>query len=155
MRNEYRKADHCVFLCDYHLVLVTKYRRNVIVNEGIWEHLKQKFYEVTEHYPRLIIKEINHDINHVHILVSIPPQVSVGSVVRLFKTNVSRNLKQKFKFIQKLYWGTDGIWSDGYFVSTVGVNTETIRRYIENQGREDIGQTAMLFDDLATPQVLH
>jgi putative transposase len=141
MRAEYRKADHCVFLCDYHLVLVTKYRRNVIANEGVWEHVKQKFFEVTEHYPRIIIKEINHDKNHVHILVSIPPQISVGSVVRLFKTNVSRNLKTQFKFIQKLYWGTDGIWSDGYFVSTVGVDTNTIKRYIENQGKEDVGQT--------------
>ena len=141
MKKEYVRADHCVYLCDYHLVLATKFRRNVIVNEGIWSHLKQKFYEVTEHYPRLKIKEINHDINHVHLLVSIPPQVTVGSVVRLFKTNTSRNLKTQFKFLQKLYWGTDGIWSDGYFVSTVGIDESIIKRYIENQGEVDVGQT--------------
>ena len=141
MKKEYIKADHCVYLCDYHIVIATKFRRNVIVNEGIWEHLKQKFYEVTEHYPRIRIKEINHDINHVHLLVSIPPQETVGSVVRLFKTNVSRNLKQTFPFLKKLYWGTDGIWSDGYFVSTVGVDESIIKRYIENQGETDVGQT--------------
>ena len=141
MRKEYIRADHCVYLCDYHLVFSTKYRRNVIANEGIWKYLEQKFYEVTEHYPRLRIKEINHDINHVHILISIPPQMSVGSVVRLLKTNTSRKIKTQFKFLQNLYFGTDGIWSDGYFVSTVGVNTETIKRYIENQGTEDVGQT--------------
>ena len=141
MKKEYISADHCVYLCDYHIVIATKFRRNVIVNEGIWEHLKQKFYEVTEHYPRIRIKEINHDVNHVHILVSIPPQITVGSVVRLFKTNVSRNLKTKFKFIQDLYWGTDGIWSDGYFVSTVGIDEGIIKRYIENQGEVDVGQT--------------
>jgi putative transposase len=127
-------------------VLVTKYRRNVIANEGIWKHLEQKFYEVTEHYPRLRIKEINHDINHVHILISIPPQMSVGSVVRLLKTNTSRNSKSKFPFLKNLYYGTDGMWSDGYFVSTVGVDEETIKRYIENQGKEDVGQTATLFE---------
>lgn len=141
MRKEYISADHSVYLCDYHIVLATKFRRNAIANKGIWEHLKQKFYEVTEHYPRIRIKEINHDINHVHILVSIPPQMSVGSVVRLFKTNTSRNLKQTFKFLQKLYWGTDGIWSDGYFVSTVGLDENTIKRYIENQREIDVGQT--------------
>jgi putative transposase len=146
MRKEYIRADHCVYLCDYHIVLVTKYRRNVIANEGIWKHLKQKFYEVTEHYPRIKIKEINHDINHVHTLISIPPQESVGSVVRLFKTNTSRNLKTQFPFLKQLYWGTDGIWSDGYFVSTVGVDQNTIKRYIENQGMIDSGQTAKLFD---------
>jgi putative transposase len=146
MNKIYTKADHCVYLCDYHLVLVTKYRRNVIANEGIWTYLKQKLLEVTKHYPRLKIKEINHDINHVHILISIPPQVSVGDAVRLFKTNSSRGIKDKFVFLKKLYWGTDGIWSDGYFVSTVGADTETIKRYIENQGKEDVGQTTTLFD---------
>ena len=146
MKQEYIRADHSVYLCDYHLVLVTKYRRNVIANEGIWSHLEQKFYEVTEHYPRLRIKEINHDINHVHLLISIPPQMQVGSVVRLLKTNTAHNIKTKFPFLKNLYYGTDGIWSDGYFISTVGVDEETIKRYIENQGKEDIGQTATLFE---------
>ena len=146
MKQEYIRADHSVYLCDYHLVLVTKYRRNVIANEGIWSHLEQKFYEVTEHYPRLRIKEINHDINHVHLLISIPPQMQVGSVVRLLKTNTARNIKTKFPFLKNLYYGTDGIWSDGYFVSTVGVDEETVKRYIENQGKEDVGQTATLFE---------
>lgn len=146
MKKEYRKADHCVFLCDYHMVIVTKYRRNVIANEGVWSYFKQKFYEVTEHHPRIQIKEINHDTNHVHLLISIPPQISVGSVVRLLKTNTSRGCKVKFKFLAKLYYGTDGIWSDGYFVSTVGVDQEIIKRYIEKQGEEDVGQIATLFD---------
>ena len=150
MKKEYIRADHSVYLCDYHLVLVTKYRRNVIANEGIWTYLEHKFYEVTEHYPRIRIKEINHDINHVHILISIPPQMSVGSVVRLLKTNTSRNIKSKFPFLKKVYYGTDGMWSDGYFVSTVGVDTNIIKRYIEKQGEEDVGQTATLFEGLKT-----
>lgn len=128
------------------MVLVTKYRRNVIANEAIWSYFKQKFYEVTEHYPRIQIKEINHDTNHVHLLISIPPQSSVGDVVRLLKTNTSRGSKQKFKFLSKLYYGTDGIWSDGYFVSTVGVDQSIIKQYIEKQGEEDSGQRATLFD---------
>ena len=72
--------------------------------------------------------------------------MKVGDVVRILKSNSSRNIKTKFSFIKKVYYGTDGIWSDGYFVSTVGVDTETVRRYIENQGNADIGQTAQLFD---------
>ena len=51
--------------------------------------------------------------------------------------------KQKFPFLKQMYWGTDGIWSDGYFVSTVGVNEQTIQRYIENQGKEDSGQALL------------
>ncbi len=146
MKNDYIRADHSVYLCDYHIVFVTKYRRNIIANEGIWSHLKQKFYEVTEHYPRLRIKEINHDINHVHLLISIPPQMRVGDVVRLFKTNTARNIKTKFSFLKKVYYGSDGIWSHGYFVSTVGVDQAIIQKYILNQGQEDVGQTAQLFE---------
>lgn len=146
MKRQYIKTDHCVYLCDYHLVLVTKYRRKVIANEGIWEYIRQKLYEVTEHYPRLRIKELNHDINHVHMLISILPQVPVGSVVRLLKTNSSKGTKKQFKFLSHVYWGTDGIWSDGYFVSTIGIDEQTIKKYIENQGIEDAGQTATLFD---------
>ena len=70
----------------------------------------------------------------------------VGKVVGLLKTNTSRGIKEKFPVLKKNYWGTDGIWSDGYFVSTVGVTTEIIRRYIENQGELDAGQTTKLFD---------
>ena len=146
MKQEYIRADHSVYLCDYHIVIVTKYRRNVIANEGIWTYLKHKLYEVTEHYPRLKIKEVNHDINHIHLLISIPPQMKVGDVIRLIKTNSSRNIKTQFPFLSKLYYGTDGIWSDGYFVSTVGIDTNIIKRYIENQGKDDVGQTVTLFD---------
>ena len=70
----------------------------------------------------------------------------VGSAVRLVKTNTSRGIKDQFPGLKKQYWGTDGIWSDGYFVSTVGITTETIKRYIENQGDLDAGQTTKLFD---------
>lgn len=78
------------------------------------------------------------------MLISIPPQKSVGDVVRLIKTNTSRKLKEQFPFLKQVYWGTDGIWSDGYFVSTVGADEATIKRYIEQQGKDDSGHTAKL-----------
>lgn len=145
MPTVFRRTAHSVYLCDYHIVLSTKYRRNVI-NDGLFAQLKRKLLDVAEHYPALYIKEANHDTDHIHLLLSIPPQVSVGSVIRLIKTNTSRNLKQQFPFLKQVYWGTDDIWSDGYFVSTVGINERTIRRYIQHQGSEDAGQTAKLFE---------
>ena len=102
-----------------------------------------KLKEINKYYPELVFEKVNHDIDHVHFMISIPPKRSVGSVVRIIKANTSRGMKQKFEFIKELYWGTDGIWSDGYFVSTVGLNEEMIRKYIDNQGKEDAGQ-AML-----------
>jgi putative transposase len=50
-------------------------------------------------------------------------------------------LKQKFPFLKQVYWGTDAIWSEGYFVSTVGIDDAMIRAYIAEQGKKDAGQT--------------
>ena len=144
-KQEYRRNSHCVYLCDYHLVFPTKYRHKAIT-EDIWNYVYGKLLEITTHYPKLYIKEANHDEDHVHILISIPPQTSVGSVVRLVKTNTSRGIKKVFPVLKEYYWGTDSLWSEGYFVSTVGVTTETIKKYIANQGDLDAGQTATLFD---------
>lgn len=144
-KQEYRRTSHSVYLCDYHLILTTKYRHPVITPE-LWKHLYGKLLEVTHHYPTIYVKEVNHDKDHVHLLISIPPQMSVGSVARLLKSNTARNLKVTFPILKKYFWGTDGIWSEGYFVSTIGVGQEIIKRYIANQGELDTGQRATLFD---------
>jgi putative transposase len=141
----YRRTEHSVYLCDYHLVLPTKYRRDIF-DDTLWKYVYGKLLEVTKHYPRLYIHEANHDKDHIHLSISIPPQMSVGKVVGLLKTNTARGIKEKFPGLKNIYWGTDGIWSEGYFASTVGADAETIKRYIQQQGREDTGQTATLFD---------
>ena len=141
----YKKQSHCVYCCQYHLVFATKYRRKIF-NDGIFAYMKERLNQVKNHYPELDIAEINHDVDHVHILISIPPKMSVGQVVRILKSNSSRDLKRKFPFLKKVYWGTDGVWSDGYFVSTVGVNEAIIRSYIEHQGKEDSGQAQLVLE---------
>ena len=116
------------------------------ITPELWKYLYGKLLEITTFYPKLYIKEANHDKDHIHLLISIPPQMTVGSVVRLIKSNTARKIKEKFPILKKHYWGTDSLWSDGYFVSTVGATTETIKRYIAKQGELDTGQTAPLFD---------
>lgn len=140
---DYRKQSHCVYFCEYHLMFPTKYRRKIF-NEGIFSYMKERLNQVRDHYPELEIVEINHDVDHIHLLVVIPPKMSVSQVVRILNSNTSRDLKKKFSFLKDVYWGTDGIWSDGYFVSTVGVDEEIIKKYIEHQGREDSGQAQLV-----------
>ena len=132
--------SHCVYQCDYHIVIVTKYRK-AIFNEGIFTYFSIKLAEITEHYPLIKFKKVNHDKDHIHFLVSIPPTMNVGKAVGLIKQNTARHLKQKFPFLKQVYWGTEAIWSEGYFVSTVGINDKVIKTYIENQGKKDTGQT--------------
>ena len=136
--------SHCVYQCDYHIVIVTKYRKKIF-NNGIFAYFDKKLEELEEHYPLIKIREVNHDKDHLHLLASIPPTMSVGKVVGIIKQNTARFLKQKFPFVKEVYWGTDVVWSEGYFVSTVGINKEIIEAYIQNQGQKDAGQTKFVF----------
>lgn len=139
---EYRRQGHCVYYAEYHLVLVTKYRRCIFV-DGVIEYLRELLKRIKEYYPEIEVEKVKADKDHVHFLVSIPPKMAVGKVVGIIKANTAKALKKKFLFLQKVYWGNDGIWSDGYFVSTVGINEMVIREYIEKQGKEDSGQAKL------------
>jgi len=76
--------------------------------------------------------------------MTIPPKYTVSKVVETIKKNTSRSLSSKFAFLKKVYWDRKGIWSKGYFVSTVGINEEIIRKYIKLQEEEETGQQAKL-----------
>src|ERR1700683_5406331 len=101
----YRRTSQSVFLCDYHLVWPTKYRREVL-NEGVLAYLKETIKALVEFHPDLIIKEINGEADHIHILISVPPQRSVGEVVRIIKASTARDLNTKFPHLKQVYWGT-------------------------------------------------
>jgi len=88
----YKKTSHAVYLCDYHIVITTRFRRKII-NEGIFAYLELKLREITEHYPYLEFKTVNHDKDHIHLLASIPPTMSVGKVIGLIKQNPVRGMK--------------------------------------------------------------
>lgn len=137
---EYRKQSHALYYTCYHLVFATKYRRKVL-KSGMGAYLKLAMRRIVKVCPDVQIVEQNTDEDHIHLLVSIPPKRSVSEVVRLMKGGSAHAMRLKFPFLDRVYYGADGIWSGGYFVSTVGVDEETIRKYIEYQGREDMGQT--------------
>jgi len=139
---EYKKQTNCVYKCDYHIVISTKYRKKII-NEGVFGFMKMKLEEVRKYHPDIEYKEINHEKDHIHVLVSIPPKMSVWQVVGKMKSNTAREMRKKYDFLKNVYWGTESIWSKGYFVSTVGINEQIIRKYIEHQGKEDSGQAKL------------
>ena len=137
-----RKAAHAVYKTQYHLVWVSRYRRKIFV-KGVKEYLRVKFKEILKYYPDWEYIEIGIDKDHVHLHMVIPPKYAVCKVVETIKSNTSKSLKQKFSFLGKVYWDEGGIWGKGYFVSTVGLNEETIRRYVEMQGKEETGQAEL------------
>jgi putative transposase len=66
----------------------------------------------------------------------IPPKYAISKIIEIIKKNTSKSLNKKFAFFKKVYWDRKAIWGKGYFLSTVGINEEVIRRYVESQGKE-------------------
>jgi putative transposase len=128
----------------YHIVWIPRYRFNIL-NEGVAEYLKIKMDEVRKLYPEIEYLERNIQADHIHMVVSFPPKYSIAKVVQVIKQNTGRALYDKFEFIRKRYWGRGGIWSAGYFVSTVGLDEETILKYVKYQEKEDLGQAKLAF----------
>ena len=107
------------------------------------EYLKLKIIEVQRYHPEIAVHEVNTDQDHAHLLISIAPKMAVSEAVKIIKANTARQMRIKFPFLDRVYWGSDGIWSVGYFISTVGLNEVTIKNYIEHQGQEDSGQAQL------------
>ena len=139
-----KKQGYCVYYARYHLVIATKYRRKIL-KPGFGEYLQKLVIGIGKQIPEIEIVEVNTDKDHMHILLSIPPKMSVSDVVKAIKAKTGLCMRRKFPFLDKVYWDSSGIWSRGYFVSTVGISESTIRKYIEMQGREDSGQAKLEF----------
>jgi putative transposase len=144
-----RKLNHSTYQHQYHIVWGTKYCRKILKPYVLIE-LKKILYGTVKKYPTLWIESLNVDEYHVHIQIEIAPNTTVADAVSKLKSASSRYLRTKFKFIREIYLEKDGIWSIGYFSSTIGVNEETIRKYIAWQGKDDMPKTPRLF----TPRIL-
>jgi len=137
------KSAHAVYKTQYHIVWVTRFRRKILV-PGVAQYLRIKLQEVRKHYPDWEYIEVGIDKDHIHLYMVIPPKYAVSVVVETIKKNTSRALRNKFAFLSKVYFDKKGIWSVGYFVSTVGIDEHIIRKYVEMQGKEDAGQAQLV-----------
>lgn len=132
----YRKTSHSTYDLKYHIVWITKYRKKVMVGQ-IAEKVRTIIREICKANEVEIIKgHISKD--HVHLFVSVPPYISISSLLQSLKGKSSRKLLATEKELQKQFWGRH-LWARGYFVASSGnVTDEVVMQYIENQ---DVSQT--------------
>ena len=95
--------------------------------------------------PGCEIVSYNMQVDHIHMVMIIPPKYSVSEVVGRLKGQTASRLRKKFGWLKKVYWKENVVWSLGYFVSTVGIDEEKILQYVGWQGRQDSGQTKFEF----------
>ena len=116
---EIRKQAHCAYRCMYHIVWIPRYRFKVLI-KGVDEYLMIQMDEIRKRYPEIEYVQRNIQPDHIHLVVCFPPKYSISKVVQIIKQDTGKALWEKFDFIRERYYGRGGIWSAGYFVSTVG-----------------------------------
>jgi len=127
--------SHNVSVLMYHYVCPAKYRR-AIFSEEVTQTLVEVCKEKSERFEIYFI-EIGTDENHVHFLIQSIPTYSPTSIIKKVKSITAREIFAKHPEVKKQLWGGE-IWTDGYYVSTVGqyVSEDVIARYVKNQGQE-------------------
>jgi putative transposase len=131
---EYRKTSHAVYDLKYHLVWITKYRKPVLRGEiatRLRELVRQTCASLDVYIEKGHVAE-----DHVHLLVSVPPKLSVSDLMQRIKGRSSRKMMQEFGELSRQFWGRH-MWARGYFAASAGnVTEEIIKQYIESQGQE-------------------
>ncbi len=129
----YRKTSHSIYDIKYHVVWITKYRKPIL-NKDISIRLRELVRQICTSLDIVIIKgHVSKD--HVHLLVSVPPYISVSKLVQSIKGRTSRKLMEEYRSLKKVYWGQH-LWARGYFVATSGnVTDEVIMKYKEEQDK--------------------
>lgn len=124
--------NHSVFLLYYHLVLVTKYRRQVIDDE-ISEFAKTTFERIACSY-HITLVEWNHDKDHVHIMFKAQPKTELTKFINAYKSASSRLIKRDFPRVKQSLW-KEMFWSKSFcLLTTGGAPINVIKTYIQNQG---------------------
>jgi len=128
----------------YHIVWIPKYRKRILQGE-LKKFIEKRLFDIQEHHPDVEIEKYSIQQDHLHLVMSIPPKYSVSTIVGKIKANTSREIRKHFDWVKKIYWGNE-FWSPGFFSSTVGIDEEVIKRYVEFQEKVDKGQVQLSFD---------
>ena len=147
MAHKANSLAHTKWLCKYHIVFTPKYRRKIIYNK-YREDLREILKMLCD-WKGVKILEGHLMPDHIHMLVSIPPKISVSSFMGYLKGKSSllmfdRHANLKYKY------GNRKFWAEGYYVSTVGLNEATIRKYIREQENADIAQDRLNLKEYET-----
>lgn len=139
--SRFEKLTHVIWHCQYHIVWVPKYRFRVLKGP-----IAREVFNCTQVYSSRLgcqVVELNVQIDHVHLLVKVPPKVSISQLMGVVKGKSALRVFTRFPYLkQKPYWGNH-FWAKGYCVDTVGVDAEMIRKYVKYQEKQEQRQVQM------------
>lgn len=133
--SRFRKLTHAIWHCQYHVVWVPKYRFRIL--EGALAQELRACIRIFSEQSHCEIVELNIQRDHVHLIIMVPPKISISELMgRLKGRSAIRLLKQHPEIRKRRYWGNH-FWAPGYCVDTVGLDSEMIRRYVRYQEKRE------------------
>ena len=132
---KFRKLTHVFYKCEYHVVFTPKYRFRVL--NGLVKTLVDHDIRVICQWKDVEVEELNIQADHIHMVCSIPPKISVSDFMGVLKGKLAIKLFKTYPDLKKKpYWGNH-FWAQGYFISTVGLDADMIKRYVKHQEHEE------------------
>lgn len=136
---EVKVQAHVAYQIRYHVVWISK-RRKKILTTGIKEYVDKTIRTVViDRYPDVYVHELNIQEDHVHALLEIPPKYCVSTVIGYIKGTTSRLVRMHIETLRH----ARELWGDGFYISTIGLNENMVRKYIQYQDKQERGQATL------------
>ena len=135
MTQRFKRLSHSLYECKYHIVFCPKYRYRIL-KEEIGEYARQQIYRLCGQKEKIEVMELSVQADHVHLVVSIAPKYAVSEFMGYLKGKMAIRLFQQYESLGRRYWGRH-LWARGYCVSTVGLDEEKIRKYVQWQEQQE------------------
>ena len=132
---KFRQLSHVFYKCEYHVVFTPKYRFRIL-SGTIKLQVEQDIRAISQ-WKDVEVEELNVQPDHVHLVCSIPPKYSVSEIQGMVKGKIAMRIFKSYPELKrKPYWGNH-FWARGYFISTIGLDSEMIKRYVKHQEQEE------------------
>ncbi|MCL4359649.1 IS200/IS605 family transposase [Patescibacteria group bacterium] len=138
-----RHSGHSVYRTEFHVVWVTKYRHRALNPAMFRTEADKAIRDIASRIVGVEVVELNVQPEHVHMVIIMPPRYAPAKVVEILKSQSAKVIRSKITWLDKLYYDTGSLWSVGYFISTVGIDEERIRKYVKYQQKQDSEQAPL------------
>jgi putative transposase len=142
--SKYKKISHVIYYYNYHIVWTPKYRYRVL--EGVLKELLETDIRTLCEWKESEVLELNIQKEYIRMVVSVPPKISISELMGTIKGKTAIKIFKSYPALKKKpYWGNH-FWSRGYFSSTIGIDEETIRKYVKYQEDEERREESQQLD---------
>jgi putative transposase len=132
---QFKRLSHTIYECKYHIMFCPKYRYRIFADEK-GDYVRQQIYILCKQKEDVEVLELNVMPDQVHLVISLAPKYAVSEFMGYLKGKIALRLFQQYESLGRRYWGRH-LWARGYCVSTVGLDEEKVRKYVQWQEQEE------------------